>query len=206
MNIDNFCEAFDGRIVGIWHYCKCGRLFYGSQHSWDWEVGEYDRISKQKNSVASKYDGVSVVSFEGNEYVNECDCWHERAKQIMGFLDAHAQEIGDYFRLERQRLLRLSERFPDDIKAAIELPPKFKPIEIERETVNTAPRNATWIMGYYADDKSTKIIHWAQDLSGEDQPPFQGWFNERFAQVDTPDGWRKLTRKEKRELEERLRG
>jgi hypothetical protein len=47
---------------------------------------------------------------------------------------------------------------------------------------------------------SGKILdaHFAQDLSGEDQPPFKGWFTQRskthpeygFVQIDEPVGWK----------------
>lgn len=50
--------------------------------------------------------------------------------------------------------------------------------------------------------KSGKITeaHFAQDLSGEDQPPFKGWFTLRsaahpeygFIQIDDPISWKPM--------------
>lgn len=41
--------------------------------------------------------------------------------------------------------------------------------------LSTAPRNATWFEGLTKDYEIEKV-HYASDLSGEDQPPFQGFF------------------------------
>lgn len=39
----------------------------------------------------------------------------------------------------------------------------------------SAPRDATWMIVKLRDGKEVKA-HWAQDLSGEEQPPFRGFF------------------------------
>lgn len=64
----------------------------------------------------------------------------------------------------------------------------------------SAPKNATEIIlrlpckgwpGHYS-----MIGHWAQDLSGEEQPPFRGWFwrhADGFAQLPEPTGWKPLS-------------
>ena len=54
--------------------------------------------------------------------------------------------------------------------------------------------------------KSGQVLeaHFAQDLSGEEQPPFQGWFKQRsakhpeygFVQIDDPVGWREVASRE----------
>jgi hypothetical protein len=70
-----------------------------------------------------------------------------------------------------------------------DLPEGWEPIE-------TAPRNATEVEVMMVDG-TTQTAHWAQDLSGEDCPPFKGWFvkagtgrNTYFRSIDTPNGWR----------------
>ena len=68
----------------------------------------------------------------------------------------------------------------------VELPDGWGPIA-------TAPKNATWIEVIMSDG-TTLEAHWAQDLSGEDQPPFQGWFNRKLVQIETPDGWRPISK------------
>lgn len=73
------------------------------------------------------------------------------------------------------------------------LPEGFRPIE-------TAPKNATNIEVITRQGKRM-IAHWAQDLSGEDQLPFKGWFiavkNDQgktvgFKEIDDLDGWRPI--------------
>ena len=45
------------------------------------------------------------------------------------------------------------------------------------QPISTAPRNATWIIGKFRDE-DVRRIHFAEDLSGSDQPAFSGWFYE----------------------------
>jgi hypothetical protein len=59
-------------------------------------------------------------------------------------------------------------------------------------SIDTAPQNATDIEALMPDG-TVMVVHWAEDLSGEEQPPFRGWFTDRgryYEQVDTPVGWR----------------
>lgn len=41
--------------------------------------------------------------------------------------------------------------------------------------ISSAPKNATWIRALLSDGQVARI-HWAQDLSGEEQLSFRGWF------------------------------
>lgn len=49
----------------------------------------------------------------------------------------------------------------------------------------------------------TLTAHFAQDLSGEEQPPFKGWFTERskihpeygYVEIETPIAWKPLENK-----------
>lgn len=65
--------------------------------------------------------------------------------------------------------------------------------------MNTAPRNATTIQVRMANGQVHPDCHWACDLSGEDQPPFKGWFVPvtdhegkviRYNQIATPRAWK----------------
>lgn len=42
-------------------------------------------------------------------------------------------------------------------------------------SLKSAPKNATWVWGKLASGEQVKM-HWAEDLSGEEQPPFKGWY------------------------------
>jgi len=44
--------------------------------------------------------------------------------------------------------------------------------------MSTAPKTSQWIEAILKDG-ATARIHWAQDLSGEAQPAFSGWFYEK---------------------------
>lgn len=71
-----------------------------------------------------------------------------------------------------------------------DLKPGLRPIE-------RAPKNATWIIVWTSRNGITAnptAVHWAQDLSGEEQPPYQGWFYDNgfgFNQFDMKHaiGW-----------------
>lgn len=58
----------------------------------------------------------------------------------------------------------------------------------------TAPQSATWIEAILPDGTVVNA-HWACDESGEDQPPFRGWFVQAgtsYRQVPSPVFWRPL--------------
>ena len=113
MNIDNFGEAFDSKSGGCRHRCECGKEFYGAERAWDWNEGEYEALEKDFNAIRVEYDGVARLEIEGVLYVSDCDCWHEKAKGIMSFLDFYASAIGEYYKLEKQRLKMEASRLPE---------------------------------------------------------------------------------------------
>jgi hypothetical protein len=65
----------------------------------------------------------------------------------------------------------------------------------------TAPKTATWVqLGYppqgYRKDLPIVIAHWASDMSGEEQPGYEGWFRDNLGHggrssgfVEVPTGW-----------------
>jgi hypothetical protein len=70
--------------------------------------------------------------------------------------------------------------------------------ESEWRPIETAPKDGTKLL--LTNDRHPQCLmivgHWAQDLSGEEQPPFQGWFHWSgcgFAQLpDEPTHWQPL--------------
>lgn len=46
------------------------------------------------------------------------------------------------------------------------------------------------------DEKTVIEAHWASDRSGEEQPPFEGWFTKAgssgYVQISDPISWREL--------------
>jgi hypothetical protein len=61
--------------------------------------------------------------------------------------------------------------------------------------ISSAPRDATWIE-IRASGGMIWAAHWAQDLSGEEQPVFIGWFvfdgPRGFRDIGQPKAWRPL--------------
>lgn len=61
--------------------------------------------------------------------------------------------------------------------------------------MSSAPRNATEIEGLMPHGTILRV-HFAEDLSGEDQPAFSGWFvpggRNGFREVETPTAWRPI--------------
>lgn len=64
--------------------------------------------------------------------------------------------------------------------------------------MDSAPKDATWVLlrvpckrqGF--PNKRVVVGHWASDLSGSEQPSFQGWFFDdgySFRDLDAPTGW-----------------
>lgn len=86
-----------------------------------------------------------------------------------------------------------------------EVGPHFKSdIPLGFEPMHTAPQNATTIL-VVMEDGTQQEAHWAQDLSGEEQPPFRGWFvasRDRsgkvygYSQISEPVGWKPIELKE----------
>lgn len=94
------------------HQCPCGKRFYNSNGSWTWEEGELEELQEDNDAIDLEWP-VGYVEFEGVQYVVDCDCWKKRAEQVMNFLDGHRQQIIDYFKLEKERILKEANDIPD---------------------------------------------------------------------------------------------
>lgn len=67
-------------------------------------------------------------------------------------------------------------------------------------SMDDAPKNATWVVLLVEwQGTTTEILaHWASDKSGEEQPAFEGWFEQMgshgFSEIKgTIHGWRHNT-------------
>lgn len=83
---------------------------------------------------------------------------------------------------------------------------KLLDIEEGWRPMDEAPKNATWVFVRLPDGAEV-AAHWASDLSGEEQPPFEGWFvggkhTSGFRQVKDPVLWRPLSEQEAEEAKE----
>lgn len=102
IKFDNFECAFDMHTGGCRHTCACGKTYYNSDGGWDWDEGELEKLKADENAIDLDH-AVGLIYLEGCEFVMDCDCWHKRAEHVMAFIDAHAQQIADYLRLEKIR-------------------------------------------------------------------------------------------------------
>ncbi len=63
-------------------------------------------------------------------------------------------------------------------------------------SMDRAPKNATWIDVKIEKTQQVFRAHWAQDLSGECQPAFRGWFVKAGPRANTqipdPYAWRPI--------------
>lgn len=113
---ESFMNAFDMHTGGCSGRCECGRLFFDDSEDggWDWNDGEREELqAKAKAGEATALDyGVGYVQFEGRQYAWDCDCWHQRAAVLIGFIDGHAREIAEYLNAEKKRLQAIADRAP----------------------------------------------------------------------------------------------
>lgn len=56
------------------------------------------------------------------------------------------------------------------------LEPQFRHDYIVWRTMDRAPKDCTHVHLLMDGGVTVKDAHWAEDLSGEEQPPFRGWF------------------------------
>ncbi len=109
--LEAFIDGFTDHGAGCRRQCYCGKNYYNGSGDWDWEPGELEALEADKESIAIPHP-IGCVYFEGREYAIDCDCWHNRARQIMGFLDSHKGRIAEYFAAEKKRLQALTDSVP----------------------------------------------------------------------------------------------
>lgn len=112
--LENFERAFSSGTGGCRRTCDCGMIYFNATDRGVWEPGELDELEKletKKKAVSTDYT-IGDIDFEGKEFVNACDCWHPRAKKLMGFLDDHAYKIAEYLSLEKERKQLIADHAP----------------------------------------------------------------------------------------------
>lgn len=175
--LDNFARAFTSHTSGCRRDCECGRTFWdASANGWDWEDNEIEALIADKNATAVDYFVGSLIIY-GKEYCADCSCWHETANKIIDWLDHNSRSVIEFWDLEKKRKVQ---------EAA------DSPVYTEWFPMTIAPRNATAIKVKMRDGTIHQSAHWASDLSGEEQPPFQGWFIPNGVSndgIEDPLGW-----------------
>jgi len=109
--IERFVRAFGNAGAGCRRECECGRVFYNDDPSWDFEPGELEEL-RADPKASSMIHSVSSFYLEGKEFAVDCDCWHERALQIMAFIDGHNGQIAAYINACAADALAAAKRMP----------------------------------------------------------------------------------------------
>lgn len=111
MNIESFREAFHTGYGSCRGQCECGIQFYSSSSGYDFEEGELEELGKMSGSRDIDCS-VAFVEFEGTEYVYQCGCWHDKAEELMGFIDDHSHSIAQYLKNEKVRMQGVVDCMP----------------------------------------------------------------------------------------------
>ena len=109
--LESFERAFHAGTSGCTRACNCGRVFYDVENSYDWEDGELERLEANPEATALDYS-VGDIRIGGVDYVADCDCWHEKASDMMRWIDGNAHQIAQYLTLEKKRKRHEAEVAP----------------------------------------------------------------------------------------------
>lgn len=108
------------------------------------------------------------------------------------FLIATPKEESEIVRSGTWSTIRLARQFKLDVHLVLPSIGSWRPI-------CSAPKDASQLVVQMSNGL-VQIAHWAEDLSGSEQPVFQGWFVERpsfMEEIDTPKYWREPTELDK---------
>lgn len=110
--LENFERAFRAGTAGCVRTCNCGKVYYHNEEAgYGWEHGEFRRLTMNEDSKALDYCP-SDIWFEGVEYVDACDCWHGRARAIIGWMSKHDRQIAEFLSLEKKRKQAIADESP----------------------------------------------------------------------------------------------
>jgi hypothetical protein len=175
----SFEESFFGGISGCSMECQCGKLYYDAYNTgYDWEEGEFEGLEEDEEALAVNHS-VGTLYIGGKEYVCVCKCWHEKANEIIKFIDSNSHQIANYLSLEKEKASKDAAKMPTVREGWINM--------------DGAPLDSRNIKVRDKDGKEF-TAHYACDLSGEEQPPFKGWFTKlgnSYVEV-FPVEWKKI--------------
>ncbi len=183
--------SYGGTICSVW--CEaCGRIYFvTSPGHGDYNEGELEGLLKSSKENPDKYievpdfDSVSTIIRPGDNKAVVIGCFCDPTKSLSKFIESNAEALTGYL-TEYWRDIRLEA-------AQVEQDAAKSLVALGWSDMSCAPKDSTWIE---VETTGGNIVraHWASDMSGEEQPPFEGWFVKRgdtFYQIQ-PIHWRAL--------------
>jgi hypothetical protein len=177
--------------------CKHGITWFNPDDNGCFDDGELEDLWAKAAAKPDQYratDGVHFTEIMGHEWCWSCQKCRAEALRYQTILWSNRHFLGDFlnsklnseFKKAREELNHLSVNEPG-----------------EWQFISNAPRNATSVRVRMKDGTIHPCAHWAQDLSGEEQPSFSGWFvpvveNGRtvfMRQIDEPQYWMPIVHK-----------
>ena len=176
----------------------CGRTYFvTSPGHGDYSKGELERLlelAKEKPDLyieVQDYSHVSTAILNRKSVVVGCLC--DPTSELSDWIEYYAHELTlylrDYWKDRREDAMRQAD---ESWKAILALAPNDG---AEWQPMKSAPKNATWVEVLLANGRSVQRAHWASNLSGEEQPPFEGWFYEREVGSGKGSGYHQITPK-----------
>ena len=170
----------------------CERTYFvTSAGHGDYSEGELEGLLLRAHENPDEYievddfGSVSTMIHPGTGKSVVVGCLCDPTKNLSEFIERHAEELKDYLTLYFRDIHTAASAMVEESAKAL--------ASLGWSEMSVAPKTTERIE-VELKDGSIVEAHWASDLSGEEQPPFQGWFVERgdgFSQV-FPIHWRKV--------------
>jgi hypothetical protein len=175
MASNEFNEAYIGAGTYAAVTCDCGITYFVSppEYSDSYNEGEYERLLEQSEENPDKfkqtYGCISYGHIDSRCIVLDCEC--KTADKYENFILNHKELISSFLNASLKR----------DVTEAVNAFNSNK-IKTKDEVINeywfdldSAPKDSSWFLGL-TEEETIEEVHYACDLSGEEQPPFKGYF------------------------------
>lgn len=162
---------------GIVHECKHDTVaFHDDPRAGTWEEGELEKLQAQAKTDPKKYMALDrdayTTNFCGHEWMWECQECRREALGMMNRIWAFRATIAKFI---NRRVETEAKRAVEELQTCT-LREHLNPDAPGWQPMGTAPKNATEVTLKMNTGAIYPRAHWAQNLSGEEQPAFAGWF------------------------------
>lgn len=109
--LENFEQAFRSGTGGCSCTCPCGKQYFDDWNEYDFEWESEKELLRSSGATPVDY-GIGGVVINGVQYANSCECWHEKARSIVRFLEENGRAVAEFLTLEKKRKEREAEDSP----------------------------------------------------------------------------------------------